>query len=80
MGMIAAVDKAGLALVQRAKLLLGMEKPDPALVRQIHDIQPLPLLKGEVFLEEWASQLPEMFGFGRTSHGKIPTRLSSQTH
>lgn len=43
MAMIAAVDKPGLDLVQRAKLLLGMEKPDPALVRQIHDIQPLPL-------------------------------------
>mmetsp|Transcript_30427 Transcript_30427/g.55050 ORF Transcript_30427/g.55050 Transcript_30427/m.55050 type:complete len:85 (-) Transcript_30427:1369-1623(-) len=27
--MIAAVDKAGLDLVQRAKLLLWIEKPDP---------------------------------------------------
>jgi hypothetical protein len=43
MAMIAAVDKAKLDLVQRAKLLLGMEKPRPAIVQQIHDIQRLPL-------------------------------------
>jgi hypothetical protein len=76
--MIAAGDKAGLDLVQRATLLLmWMEKPDPV-VRSSDKSTTFSVCL--VFLEEYSSQLPEMFGFGRTSHGKIPTRLSSQTH
>ena len=57
MAMIAAVDKAGLDLVQRAKLLLGTEKPDPALIRQIRTIQrsPLPVAKDGV---PWGMGVP----------------------
>lgn len=47
MAMIAAVHKADLDLIQRGRLLLGLDSVDESLVQTIHDLQrnPLPVTK-----------------------------------
>ena len=41
--MITAIEKFDLTMMQRLRILLGFDKPDPKLVKQIHDIQRRPL-------------------------------------